>query len=150
MTGPRQFGAAVWFIQLTDESTTRHGETVTDVPLRGRKLANTFTVSGPTRAIRDWQVVSGIAEAVDTFRADLVVLGFGRRRVGRHRSSNSIREQLSVLTDVPVMVAPRRPVLPVVRVPHPTPRHEPVGIPAIALGPAASEDLERDERLVRV
>jgi len=105
----REFGARVWFIQLTDESTKRHGEIVTDVARRGRRLANTFTVSGATRAARDWQLASAIAEAAETFGADLVILGFDRVRLGRRLSRRTVRDRLSHLTDVPVMTAPNKP-----------------------------------------
>ena len=42
----RNFEARVWFIQLTDESSRRRCEIVTDVRRRGRQLANHFSVSG--------------------------------------------------------------------------------------------------------
>src|SRR5580704_4423812 len=68
----RQFDAQVWFIQLTDESTRRRCEIVTDVDQRGRQLANQFTVRGATRSARNQQLVKGIAEAAQTFQADIV------------------------------------------------------------------------------
>ena len=43
----RQFGSKMWFIQLTEESSGRRCEIVTDVSRRGRQMANQFTVSGP-------------------------------------------------------------------------------------------------------
>jgi len=140
----RQFDAEVWFIQLADESAGRHGETLTDFPLRGRQLANTFTVTGGTRAARDWQLVSSIAEAAETFRADLIVLGFEPGRLARGRSSNSVRELLTGLIDVPVLVAPKRLTHRVARAQRPA-RRWPTPSPAIALGPATN-----DERLVHV
>jgi nucleotide-binding universal stress UspA family protein len=103
----RQFDAHVWFIQLTDESARRRCDLVTDVGQRGRQLANHFSVSGATRGSRNHQLVSAIAEAVGSFQADVVVLGFDSRRIGQRRFSRSVREQLTAATNVPVMVAPR-------------------------------------------
>ena len=113
----RQFDAQVWFIQLTDESSSRRCEIVTDVGRRGRQLANEFTVGGATRSARDEQLVSGIAEAAQTFRADLVVVGIERRRLAR-----GVREQLTHATSVPVLIPPTaarnpatiRPLLPAI------------------------------------
>jgi nucleotide-binding universal stress UspA family protein len=97
----RHFDAQVWFIQLTDESTRRRREIVTDVNRRGRKLANQFTVSGATRSARNQQLVNGIAEAAQTFRADLIVVGFDRPRLAQ-----GVRERLTRATHVPVLFAP--------------------------------------------
>ena len=101
----REFDAQVWFIQLTDESSSRRCEIVTDVSRRGRLLANEFTVSGATRSARNQQLVNGIAEAAETFRADLVVVGIERRRLAR-----GVREQLTKATSVPVLIPPTPPV----------------------------------------
>jgi nucleotide-binding universal stress UspA family protein len=95
----RQFDAQVWFIQLTGESTRRRCEIVTDVDQRGRQLANQFTVRGATRSARNQQLVNGIAEAAQTFRADIVVLG-----IDRHRLARGVREQLTQATNVPVLI----------------------------------------------
>ena len=81
----RQFDSQVWFIQLTQESSRRRCEIVTDVGRRGRQLANHFTVSGATRSARNQRLVSGIAEAAETFRADLIVLGFEPGRIAHQR-----------------------------------------------------------------
>ena len=103
----RQFDAHVWFIQLVEENSRRRCELVTDVGRRGRQLANHFSVSGATRRARNEQLVQGIAEAAETFRADVIVLGFDRRRIGQSRFARSVREQLAAATPVPVMQAPR-------------------------------------------
>jgi nucleotide-binding universal stress UspA family protein len=103
----RQFDAQVWFIQLTEESSTRRCSLVTDVGARGRQLSNHFSVSGVTRKARNQQLVHAIAEAAATFHADLVVLGFDRRRIAHDRLTRSVREQLTEATSVPVMMAPR-------------------------------------------
>ena len=104
----RQFDAQVWFIQLTEESSGRRCEIVTDVGRRGRQLANHFSVSGATRAARNQRLVSGIAEAARTFRAELIVLGFDPGRISHQRFNRGVREQLTEATDVPVLIAPRR------------------------------------------
>jgi nucleotide-binding universal stress UspA family protein len=104
----RQFDSRVWFIQMTQESTGRRCEIVTDVGRRGRHLANHFAVSGATRGIRNQRLVTGIAEAAETFRADLIVLGFDPDRIAHQRLSRSVREQLTEATDVPVLIAPQR------------------------------------------
>jgi nucleotide-binding universal stress UspA family protein len=104
----KEFDARVWFIQLTEESSSRRCEIVTDVSRGGRQLANHFSVTGATRGVRNQRLVSGIAEAAQTFRADLIVLGFDPGRVAHQRFSRSVREQLTEATDVPVLIAPRR------------------------------------------
>jgi nucleotide-binding universal stress UspA family protein len=103
----RQFDAQVWFIQLAEESSTRRCSLVTDVSARGRQLSNRFSVSGVTRRARNQQLVSAITEAAEIFHADLVVLGFDRRRIAHDRFTRSVREQLTEATSIPVMMAPR-------------------------------------------
>jgi nucleotide-binding universal stress UspA family protein len=97
----RQFDAQVWFIQITDESARRRCEIVTDVSRRGRQLANQFTVIGATRNGRNQQLVNGIAEAAQSFGADLVVVGIDRRRLVR-----GVRELLTQATSLPVLIPP--------------------------------------------
>ncbi len=140
----RQFDAHVWFIQLTEESSRRRCEIATDVGRRGRQLANHFTVSGATKNVRNQQLVSGIAEAAETFRADLIVLGFDPGRIGRQRFAPSVREQLTEATEVPVLIAPRRP-------PRSRHRADATARRAIEL-PAAPSSADRvdEDRLVRV
>jgi nucleotide-binding universal stress UspA family protein len=104
----RQFDAEVWFIVLAEESARPHCQLVTDVGQRGRQRANSFVVRGATRSARNQQLVSAIADAAKTFRADLIVLGFDPRRVARHRFSRGVGEKLTAATDIPVLVAPRR------------------------------------------
>ncbi len=104
----RQFDSQVWFIQLTEESARRRCEIVTDVSRRGRRVANQFTVSGATVGARNQQLVSGIAEAAQTFGADLIVVGLDPHRLTRNRFTRSVREQLTASTKVPVLIAPRK------------------------------------------
>jgi nucleotide-binding universal stress UspA family protein len=129
----RHFDSQLWFIQLTQETYRRRGEIVTDVSRRGRQRANHFTVSGATRGQRNHQLVSGIAEAASTFGADLIIVGLERRRLGRARFAESVREQLTAATEVPVLLAPKRCVT---RIPA-AERHE----SAIALGPAPARSV---------
>ncbi len=141
----RHFDAQVWFIQLTDESSRRRCEMVSDVSRRGRQLANQFTVSGATRAARNEQLVHGIAEAAQGFQADLIVVGFDRRRF-----ASGVRDQLTVATQVPVLVAPKQTArqADVTTVPKRPTRP----VPAIALGPVPSTaaPMADADRLVRV
>ena len=120
----RQFDAQVWFIQLTDESARRRCGIVSDVEQRGRQLANQFTVRGATRSDRNQQLVNSIAEAAQTFRADLVVVG-----IDRHRLARGVREQLTQATNVPVLI----PANIAARLTRAAVRP---ALPAIALGPA--------------
>ncbi len=138
----RSFDAKVWFIQLAAESTDRHGGVVTDVAHRGRRTANTFTISGATRRARTRQLVSTVADAAETYRADVLVVGFDRQRMGQSGLTGSLRDQLYEATNIPVLVAPR------LEVPRPA---EGPKRPAIALGPAQLAPASRSAReLVRV
>ncbi len=141
----RQFDAQVWFIQLTEESSGRRCEIVTDVRRRGRQLANHFTVTGATRGVRNQRLVSGIAEAAQTFQADLIVLGFDPGRIAQQRFSRSVREQLTEATDLPVLIAPRSTM-------RPRRSTDAAERRAIALGPATSRTASaaRADRLAHV
>ncbi len=124
----RRFDAKVWFIQLAEESQQRRCSIATDVKHRGRRVANTFSVSGATQRARTRQVVSAIAEAAATHRADVLVVGFDRQRMNQGCFSRSLRDQLYEATSIPVLVAPRILARQV--------RDAPVAPePAIALGP---------------
>jgi nucleotide-binding universal stress UspA family protein len=138
----RNFDARVWFIQLTDESTRRRCEIVTDVGRRGRHVANHFAVSGATRGARDQQLVSGIADAAETFGADLIVVGIDRHRLVRNRFSRDVREQLTAATNLPVLMAPKPST---VRVPATETRDR-----AIALGPALAAPVRASATLAHV
>jgi K+-sensing histidine kinase KdpD len=128
----RHFDSQVWFIQLTEESSRRRCEIVTDVAQRGRRMANQFSVSGATRNARNAQLVSGIAEAAETYKADLIVVGLDRRRLERHRFSPSVRAQLTAATSTPVLMAPRRMAA---RVPEAAPRTVPIALGPVLLAP---------------
>jgi nucleotide-binding universal stress UspA family protein len=75
----RQFDARLWFVQLAEESDTRR---------------------------RNLQLASAIADAAQSYRADLIVLGVDSRRIARHRLGRGVREHLTAATDLPVLVAP--------------------------------------------
>lgn len=126
----RSFDAKVWFIQLAAESPQRHCSVATDVQHRGRRTANTFTVSGATRRARTRQLVHTVADAATTYRADVLVLGFDHHRMTQGSLSRSLREQLYEETSIPVLVAPPRKAPRAVEPPAPQ--------PAIALGPGPS------------
>jgi K+-sensing histidine kinase KdpD len=104
----RSFDAKVWFIQLQAESHERHGSVVTDFGHRGRTMANSFTVSGATARSRTRQLVSTIADAAATYRADVLVVGFDPQRMSQGSLSRSLRDQLYEETNIPVLVAPPR------------------------------------------
>ncbi len=129
----RQLDAEVWFIVLTDESSRRKCEVVSDVRHYGRLPSNSFTVSGATRRARNLQLASGIADAARAFRADLIVLGLDPQRMTGQRFTKGVRELLTGETDLPVLMAPEKP----------KPTRAPAGREAqaqslvpIALGPA--------------
>jgi K+-sensing histidine kinase KdpD len=143
----RHFDAQVWFIQLADESARRRCGIETDVKDRGRRLANQFTVSGATQGVRNQQLVAAVTEAAHTHRADLIMVGFDRRRLTHARFSRSLQDQLTEATCIPVMLAPKELEVGCRRVDVQARR-----APAIALGPAtAGQDGRRGaERLVHV
>ncbi len=103
----RSFDTKVWFIQLARESQQRHCGVVTDVQHGGRRVANTFSVSGATQRVRNQQLVSAIAEAAATYRADALVVGFDQQRMTQGRFHRSLRDQLTEATNIPVIVPPR-------------------------------------------
>ncbi len=125
----RSFDTKVWFIQLAGESQQRHCGVVTDVQQGGRRVANTFSVCGATQRARNQQLVSAIAEAAATYRADALVVGFDHRRMTHGRFHRSLRDQLTEATNIPVMVPPRL-------AGHHAPAPSQPPRPAIALGPA--------------
>ena len=138
----RHFDSELWFIQLTEESHGPRRDIVTDVSRRGRQRANHFAVSGVTRGRRNQQLVSGIAEAASTFGADMIIVGLEGRRLGRARFAESVREQLTAATNVPVLVAPKHCMA---RIPA-AERHQ----SAIALGPAPSGSVLADAAMAHV
>jgi len=138
----RHFDSVLWFIQLTDESHGTRREIVTDVSRRGRQVANHFSVRGATRGQRNQQLVSGIAEAALTFGADMIIVGLDGRRLGRARFAQSVREQLTAATNVPVLMAPKHCVA---RIPAGAHRQS-----AIALGPASCGPEQTDPLLAHV
>ncbi len=131
----RSFDAKVWFIQLAAESHDRHGCVVTDFARGGRRMANSFAISGATRGARTRQLVNTIADAATTYRADLLVVGFDRDRMSQGSMSGSLRDQLYEATNIPVLVAPRRKAA--------RPVETRVPPPAIALGPGPAVAIPR-------
>jgi nucleotide-binding universal stress UspA family protein len=102
-----EHGAEVRFLEVTEEHTQRRGERESDVdPIAGTP-ARHLAVAGPTLGARNRRLVHDIAEAAQDFGADLIVLGFDRPRLARHRLAPSLRAQLVRVTDLPVLVTPR-------------------------------------------
>jgi nucleotide-binding universal stress UspA family protein len=101
-------GAEVRFVQVSEERTQRHrgrGSAADPVAAEPHRLV----VAGPTLGARNRQLVHGIAEAAQSFGADLIVLGVDRSRLAGHRLAPSLREQIMRATDLPVLVAPTPP-----------------------------------------
>jgi nucleotide-binding universal stress UspA family protein len=98
-------GAEVRFVQVIEaRKQQRIGiESGADtVPAEQHRLV----ADAPTLGARNRQLVHGIAEAAESFGADVIVLGLDRPRLAGHRLGTSLREQLMRATDVPVLVAP--------------------------------------------
>jgi nucleotide-binding universal stress UspA family protein len=55
---------------------------------------------------RNDALVHEIADAASAFGADVIVLGCDRRRLSRHRLAHSLRERLTRVTELPVLVVP--------------------------------------------
>jgi nucleotide-binding universal stress UspA family protein len=104
----RRLDAEVWFIVLTDETSRRKCEVVSDVRHCGRLPSNSFAISGATRRARNVQLASGIAKAARAYRADLIVLGLDPRRMTRQRFTKGVRELLAEATDLPMLIAPQK------------------------------------------
>ncbi|HEY1651943.1 MAG TPA: universal stress protein [Acidimicrobiales bacterium] len=101
-------GADTWFVQLTEERRQQRSACETDADPVHTDPATHVVVSGPTLGARNRQLVHGIAEAAAAFEADVIVLGFDRRRLASHRLAPSLREQIIRAVDLPVLVAPTR------------------------------------------
>lgn len=102
------YGADVWFVQLTEERRQRRSECESNVDLMTVGTVNHVAVGGPTVGARNRQLVHGLAEAAAAFQADVIVLGFDGRRLADHRWAPSLREQITRAIDLPVLVAPTR------------------------------------------
>jgi len=138
----REVDARAWFIQLTKESSRCRRTLSTDVHRRGRRLANSFTVSGATLSARNKQVASAITDAAHTYRADLIVLGFDPRRMANHGRTAGLLDLVSQATELPVLVAPHS------YKPASAPRPSADVSYAVALGPVAAAPA--DTRLVEL
>lgn len=97
-------GAEVRFVQVSEERKHRSGiESGADpVAVEQHRLV----AAPPTLGARNRQLVHGIAEAAEGYRADVIVLGLERPRLAGHRLATSLREQIMRATDLPVLVAP--------------------------------------------
>ena len=65
---------------------------------------------GSTRSARNRQLARAIADAATAFGADVILIGVDHRRLASHRMAPSLREQLTRVTALPVLVAPDQPV----------------------------------------
>jgi nucleotide-binding universal stress UspA family protein len=64
--------------------------------------------SGHTLGARNRGLAKAISESAEAFGADVIVLGLDHSRLARHRIAPSLRKQLARVTDLPLLVAPRR------------------------------------------
>jgi nucleotide-binding universal stress UspA family protein len=84
----------------------RHG---TAVASHDAGAAGRVEVHGSTRRARNRQLARAIAEAATAFGADVILVGVDHRRLASHRMAPSLREQLTRVTALPVLVAPTLP-----------------------------------------
>ena len=104
----RESGARVRIVELAEQRTAIRSRLVTDLDHAPRRPVDHLAVSAPTLDARNRRLVTGIADAAQTFGADVIVLGLERRRMSRHRFARSFRAQLARATDLPVMIPPPR------------------------------------------
>jgi nucleotide-binding universal stress UspA family protein len=104
-----QQGADVSVLTLVEPP--RHGTAVAvhDAGVTGRAAAR-VEAHGSTRRARNRQLARAIAEAATAFGADVILVGVDHRRLASHRMAPSLREQLTRVTALPVLVAPTLPV----------------------------------------
>jgi nucleotide-binding universal stress UspA family protein len=100
-------GADVRFVQVSEERRQRRSAVESGAsPLAVEQQAHRLVVGASTLGARNRQLVHGIAEQAEDFGADVIVVGFDRRRLAGHRLAPSLREQVMRVTDVPVLVVP--------------------------------------------
>ncbi len=101
-------GAEVRFVQVTETRSQRENgvDSESESGQTTAEPAHRLVVGAPTLGARNRQLVHGIAQAAEGFRADVIVLGFDRPRLADHRLAPSLREQIMRATDLPVLVAP--------------------------------------------
>jgi nucleotide-binding universal stress UspA family protein len=102
-------GADVRIVGVTEARTQRRDRDGSGAEPKGVGTVHGLEVGAPTLGARNRQLVHGIAEAAADFGADVIVLGFDRRRLAGHRLAPSLREQIMRATDVPVLVGPTPP-----------------------------------------
>lgn len=98
-------GADVRFVQVAEERKRRRSSVEPGAGPLAVESAHHLVIGAPTLGGRNRQLVHGIAAAARDFGADVIVLGFDRRRLAGHRLAASLREQVMRATDVPVLVA---------------------------------------------
>lgn len=102
-------GADVRIVGVTEDRKQRRNRGGSGTGPMATGSVQGIEVGAPTLGARNRQLVHGIAEAAADFGADVIVLGFDRRRLAGHRLAPSLREQVVRATDVPVMVTPSPP-----------------------------------------
>lgn len=96
-----QHGADLKVVALVEP--LRHG---TAVAGHDAGAAERVEAHGSTRSARNRQLARAIAEAATAFGADVILVGVDHRRLASHRMAPSLREQLTRVTALPVLVAP--------------------------------------------
>jgi nucleotide-binding universal stress UspA family protein len=104
-----QQGADVRILALAEPP--RHGTAVAAHHAgAAARPAQRVEVHGSTRSARNRQLARAIAEAAAAFGADVILVGVDHRRLASHRMAPSLREQLTRVTALPVLIAPALPV----------------------------------------
>jgi nucleotide-binding universal stress UspA family protein len=96
-----QQGAEVSVLALVEPP--RHHTVVAG---QGERAVERVEAHGSTRSARNRQLARAIAEAATAFGADVILVGVDHRRLASHRMAPSLREQLTRVTALPVLVAP--------------------------------------------
>ncbi|HSZ35863.1 MAG TPA: universal stress protein [Acidimicrobiales bacterium] len=102
-------GAEVRFVQVSEERSHGRSHPSGERGPLAAPAAHRLVVSAATRGARSRQLVHGLAEAAQSFDADVIVLGLERSRLAGHRLAPSLRDQIVGATDLPVLVAPSPP-----------------------------------------
>ncbi|HEY6473700.1 MAG TPA: universal stress protein [Acidimicrobiales bacterium] len=101
-------GADVSVLELVE-----HARPATAVASHGAgttgRGAQRVEAHGSTRSARNRQLARAIAEEATAFGADVILVGVDHRRLASHRMAPSLREKLTRVTALPVLVAPTLP-----------------------------------------
>jgi methylmalonyl-CoA mutase cobalamin-binding subunit len=106
------FGADVRALEVSEQRDRRPRQTRLGVagepgPAVGATVAaRRVEVHGWTLGARTRRLASAISAAAEACRADVIVLGMSRRRMARRHLAPSLRDRLTKMTALPVLVAP--------------------------------------------